>query len=440
MTTASIRQQQVSQITHAMTSEARPLAIQHARKVDASGICEHFWMVSDEGRIVATGTRDDDLASAIANMQTQQSSSSALDKSEEQAPLSHISASGLEIVDAQGATLTPGYIDIHSHGAWEHSFDDGEEAIAVARAGHAVHGTTRQVLSLITNPLDVMCNNLRTVAAVCAQRPDCIGAHLEGPFLAVSRKGAHDPDCLREPQEELVEQLLEAAHGCIRQITIAPELPHGIEAIARFRDMGVIPAIGHSDADYVTTKRGIDAGAGILTHIFNAMNGIGHRQPGPIPAVLEDSRVQVELINDGFHVHNPVVELAFKLFPHRLALITDSMAATGCADGRYTLGKLAVNVENGHARLLSNGAIAGSTLTLDIAVRRAIEQIGISEVDAVDAATLGPAHALELDRPNQVTAYPLGLLSAGYAADALLMAPQSWRVASAWCQGRRIVV
>ncbi|MFT8704322.1 MAG: N-acetylglucosamine-6-phosphate deacetylase [Bifidobacterium sp.] len=394
-------------------------AITNATKIDARGIEHHFWLVSADGKIVATGSNDDDFDRAWAAVSAQSDAAQV-------------------VVDAHGAILTPGYIDIHSHGAWERSFDDGLEGIAIARAGHAIHGTTRQVLSLITNPLDVMCNNLNAVAKVCEERPDCIGAHLEGPFLALSRKGAHDPACLRDPEPQYVDRLLEASNGCIRQITIAPELPHGIEAIRRFSQAGVIPAIGHCDADYETTRRGVDAGARILTHVFNAMNGIHHRKPGPIPAILEDPRVQVELINDGFHVQNPVVKLAFALFGRRIALITDSMAATGCPDGAYTLGKLDVTVEGGHARLVSNGAIAGSTLTLEESVRRGVEELGLSAVDVVAAATEGPAHALGIDRPNAITQYPLGFLAPGYAADCIIHAEQSWKAQSVWCEGRQL--
>ena len=141
-----------------------------------------------------------------------------------------------------------------------------------------MHGTTRQVLSLITNPLDVMCANLQTVRGMMNARPDILGAHLEGPFLALSRKGAHDPECLKDPLPEYVDRLLQAAGGCLRQITIAPELPHGIDAIRRFVAAGVVPAVGHCDADYATAHKGFDAGAGIMTHMFNAMNGLHHRK------------------------------------------------------------------------------------------------------------------------------------------------------------------
>ena len=268
-----------------------------------------------------------------------------------------------------------------------------------------------------------MCANLQTVRGMMGARPDILGAHLEGPFLALSRKGAHDPECLKDPVPEYVDRLLHAANGCLRQITIAPELPHGIDAIRRFAAAGVVPAVGHCDADYATACRGFDAGAGIMTHMFNAMNGLHHREPGPIPAAVEDPRVTVELINDGFHVQDPMVRLGFGFAPHRIAFVTDAMAATDCPDGHYLLGALDVNVIDGHARLASNGAIAGSTLTLEKAVQRAVLELGFTPTDAVEAATLIPAKAFGFDRANPVTKQPLGLLASGYAATCFCSTP-----------------
>jgi len=200
------RERIVERVTAALTGDPAPIAIHHARKIDARGVADHFWIVSDGGVIVATGTDEEAFESACRSI--------SIDPADENA-----------IIDANGRLLTPGYVDIHAHGAWEHSFDDGPSGIDVARAGHAVHGTTRQVLSLITNPIDVMCANLRNVRAKMDERPDVLGAHLEGPFLALARKGAHDPECLKDPVPELVDELLAAAHGCLRPITNAPERP-----------------------------------------------------------------------------------------------------------------------------------------------------------------------------------------------------------------------
>ncbi|MBM6706459.1 N-acetylglucosamine-6-phosphate deacetylase [Bifidobacterium pullorum subsp. saeculare] len=415
----SNRMETVKRVTSAITGAPSHIAIRGARKIDARGVREHFWLTSADGVITATGADGEEFEHACRSI--------AIDPADD-----------TRIIDAAGRLLTPGYVDIHAHGSWERSFDDGPEGIDIARAGHAVHGTTRQVCSLITNPIDVMCENLRNVRAAMDRRPDVLGSHLEGPFLALARKGAHDPECLKDPVPELVEQLLDAADGSLRQITIAPELPHGIDAIGRFAAAGVVPAVGHCDADYDMAKRGFDAGAGIITHMFNAMNGLHHREPGPIPAAVEDPRVTIEIINDGFHVQDPMVRLGFGFAPHRTAFITDAMAATDCPDGPYKLGALDVNVVDGHARLVSNGAIAGSTLLLEVAVRRAVAVLGISPVDAVEAATLTPARTFGYDRPNPVTGAPLGLLAPGYAADLLLTDPATWTVGEVWCAGRKL--
>lgn len=397
--------------------------IKNATRVDARGIVPNAWIVVVDGVIQQTGFRDTDLTSFI--------SSSGLESKVS-------STKSISVINANRDFLTPGYIDVHAHGAWEHSFDDGIDGIRVARAYHLLHGTTRQVLSLITNPLDVMQENLRNVKQTMSNRPDILGSHLEGPFLALSRKGAHDPKCLVDPTPERVEGLLEAADGSLRQITLAPERQYGIEAIKRFVAAGVIPAVGHCDADYDLAREAFNNGATLMTHVFNAMNGIHHREPGPIPAALEDSRVTIELINDGFHVDNPVLRMIIGAARHRIAFVTDAMAATGCADGAYKLGALDVTVKDGHARLVSNGAIAGSTLILEVAVMRAVRELGVGLPEVIEAATLTPAKAFGFDKSNAVTGNPLGLVEKGYCADVLLLDAGDLAVKHVWCAGRAI--
>ncbi|BDR53970.1 N-acetylglucosamine-6-phosphate deacetylase [Bombiscardovia apis] len=435
---AAAFEKQAYEVETALHEPARSFVIYNARRIDARGSVDQAWVITTGTTITATGQGKEALAATLRGLGLPALPTQAREgTSTPGAPIAHDS-DRTRYIDAQGQLLTPGFIDIHAHGSWQHSFDDGQEGIRVARAGHMLHGTTRQVLSLITNPLDVMSANLREVRKATQARPDVLGAHLEGPFIALSRKGAHDPQCLRNPDSAALDQLLEAADGCIRQVTVAPEREHGMEAIERLSAASVVPAVGHCDADYEQTCQAFDAGAHILTHIFNAMNGIHHRHPGPIPAAMEDARVTAELINDGFHVQNPAVRLAFELFPHRIALITDAMEATGCPDGAYKLGSLDVNVEDGHARLVSNGAIAGSTLTLDVAVRRAVQAIGLSEPAAIEAATVTPARSLGLDRPNPITGAPLGLISPTYAADLLLLDPSTWTPETIICAGRQI--
>ncbi len=335
-----------------------------------------------------------------------------------------------ERVDLAGARLVPGFVDIHGHGGGGHSYDDGGEELAAALATHRAHGTTRSVVSLVANPLAVLRASLTGIAALADADPLVLGAHLEGPFLARERRGAHNADYLREPDPIAVDELLGAAAGTLRQITIAPELPGADEAIDRLVAAGVRVAVGHTEADFETAARAFDRGASILTHAFNAMNGIHHRHPGPVIAALADERVTLEVILDGHHVHESVVALALDEAPGRVALITDSMAAAGSDDGDYRLGSLNVTVRDGLAMLSGTDTIAGSTLTLDAALRRAVDVVGLPWPDAVGAVTAVPARALGYgDR--------LGLLEPGYAADAVALDPDG-RVTAVWAAGARL--
>ncbi|QNO37908.1 N-acetylglucosamine-6-phosphate deacetylase [Protaetiibacter sp. SSC-01] len=335
-----------------------------------------------------------------------------------------------ERVDLAGARLVPGFVDIHGHGGGGHAYDDGGEELASALAAHRAHGVTRSVVSLVANPLASLRSNLAEVAELAASDPLVLGTHLEGPFLAPGRRGAHHEDYLREPDLVDVEQLIAAGHGTLRQITMAPELPGADAAIDALVAAGVRVAVGHTEADFETAARAFDRGASILTHAFNAMNGIHHREPGPVLAALSDERVTLEVILDGHHVHDAVVALLLDEAPGRVALITDSMAAAASADGDYRLGTLNVTVQDGLALLSGTQTIAGSTLTLDAALRRAVDVVGLPWPDAVGAVTAVPARALGFgDR--------LGLLEPGYAADAVALDADG-RVTGVWAAGGRL--
>jgi N-acetylglucosamine-6-phosphate deacetylase len=336
-----------------------------------------------------------------------------------------------ESIDLDGARLVPGFIDLHGHGGGGHAYDDGGAELAAALAAHRVHGTTRSVISLVANPLGELRERLSEIAAVASTDPLVLGSHLEGPFLAPGQRGAHNADFLREPDPESVESLLAAAGGTLRQLTIAPELPGALEAIAELAAAGVTVAVGHSEATFEQARDAFDAGARMLTHAFNAMPGLHHRAPGPVLAALEDERVTLELILDGHHVHPGVAALLFDEAPGRVALITDAMAAAAAADGDYRLGSLNVSVRDGLAVLSGTSTIAGSTLTQDAALQLALSEAGLAPAAAVAALTTVPARALGLgDR--------LGLLEPGYAADAVVLAPDG-TVMQVWAEGRRLV-
>ncbi|MCS0498755.1 N-acetylglucosamine-6-phosphate deacetylase [Protaetiibacter mangrovi] len=333
-------------------------------------------------------------------------------------------------VDLEGARLVPGFVDIHGHGGGGHAYDDGGEELDAALATHRALGTTRSVVSLVANPLAALRASLGEIAELMESDPLVLGTHLEGPFLAPAKRGAHHVDYLREPDPITVDELIEAAHGTLRQITLAPELPGADQAIDAFVAAGVKVAVGHTDADFETAARAFDRGASILTHAFNAMNGIHHRAPGPVVAALSDPRVTLELVVDGHHVDERIVALTLDEAPGRVAFITDSMAAAGSADGDYRLGALNVTVRDGRAMLSGTDTIAGSTLTQDAALRRAVDIVGLPWPDAVGAVTAVPARALGFgDR--------LGLLEPGYAADAVALDDDS-RVFAVWAAGERI--
>ncbi|GAB3630850.1 N-acetylglucosamine-6-phosphate deacetylase [Microbacterium shaanxiense] len=313
----------------------------------------------------------------------------------------------------EGAILTPGFIDIHGHGGAGASFDDGVDAIRLARELHRAHGTTRAVVSLVTAPLDDLARRVGEIADLMTTDADILGSHLEGPFLDPGHHGAHEPSLLRAPVAADVRRLLEAGRGTVRQVTIAPELPGGLEAIALIVAAGSAAAVGHTNADAATAVAAFEAGATILTHAFNAMPGIHHRAPGPVLAAAADHRVVLEAIADDVHLDPHVIKLLFDAAPGRVALVTDAMAAAGSADGRYDLGAVKVTVTDGIARADDTGSIAGSTLTQDVALQRAVAA-GAPLVEAVRALTQTPAAAVGL-------AGELGSLVPGHLGDAVLL-------------------
>lgn len=336
---------------------------------------------------------------------------------------------GDRVIDLAGAIVTPGFIDLHCHGAGGDAFDDGEAALGRAIDVHTRHGSTRIVASLVTASISSLQTRLGAIAAVAAQDARLLGAHLEGPFLDSEFRGAHDPALLRTADASTIASLIESADGWLRQVTLAPELPGAAEAITTLVSSDVRVAVGHTSADYDTAARAFDAGASILTHAFNGMRGIHHRAPGPVVAAMRDDRVTLEVINDGVHVHPSVVRMAFDSAPGRIALVTDAMAAAGAADGRYILGTLEVDVHDGVARLVEGGSIAGSTLTLDAALRQAVHACGVALPAAVSALTEVPAKALG-------RAHDLGRLDVGYLAD-LVVLDADLRVTEVWVAGAR---
>jgi len=308
--------------------------------------------------------------------------------------------------------VIPGYVDVHSHGGGGASFvtEDAEEARTVL-AAHRRHGVTTMVASLVTGTVDALTRQVATLAGL-VEAGELAGVHLEGPWLALKYKGAHPPLLLSDPRPDIVAELLDAGRGAVRMVTLAPEREGALESIRLLASRGVVVAIGHTDADYDTSRTAIDAGARGATHLFNAMAPLRHRDPGPVLALWEDPRVHLELIMDGVHVRPELVAFVMATEPHRVVLVTDAMAAAGAEDGDYVLGELPVEVRDGVARIAGTETIAGSTLTLDRAVRNCVAA-GVPLAQAVRAATAVPADYLRLA--------DVGRLAAGKRADLVVL-------------------
>ncbi|MFF8787363.1 N-acetylglucosamine-6-phosphate deacetylase [Streptomyces sp. NPDC015125] len=354
-------------------SDAGRTVLTGARIARPSGVVERGRITVEGGRIGDVHSRDLDPEEAAAG----------------------------RVVDLSDHLIVPGFVDVHVHGGGGGSFSsaDPEECMTVAET-HRRHGTTSMVASTVTGELADLARQAAVLAEL-VQQGELAGIHFEGPFISAQRCGAHQPELLRDPDPADVRKLIDAAHGTASMMTVAPELPGGLESVRLLADAGVIAAIGHTDSGYEATRRAIEAGATVATHLFNAMPPLGHRAPGPVAALLEDERITVELINDGAHLHPAILQLAVReAGAGRVAFITDAMGAAGMNDGMYPLGPMQVEVKDGVARISEGptaGSIAGSTLTLDRAFRRAVTLDGLTVDQAVQALSATPARLLGID-------------------------------------------
>jgi N-acetylglucosamine-6-phosphate deacetylase len=308
--------------------------------------------------------------------------------------------------------IAPGFVDVHVHGGGGHDAM-GERAALDGMSRHLLrHGVTSFLPTAVTAPLDGLIAFAERVRSWLSSAPgdgaEPLGFNLEGPFLAGARRGAHDPAFLRAPADVSHEALEPLIDG-LRLITIAPELPGALELIAWLRARGVATSVGHSAATVVEAASGFRAGGTSTTHLFNAMTGVDHRAPGVAVAALLDDSAYVELIADGIHVDRALWPLIARLKPvHRLLLVSDAIALAGMGDGRGMVGGLAIEVAGGRVTLVGTSTLAGSVLTLDVAVRNLVAS-GTTIPDAVAAASRNPLAMLGIaDR---------GRIAAGQRAD-----------------------
>lgn len=321
---------------------------------------------------------------------------------------------GDDVCDAEGCYLIPGLIDIHTHGALEVDVSDtDEEGLERISQYYAHDGVTGWCPTTLTVKEEVLSKAMECFRNF--RRPKdgakIAAVNMEGPFLSQKRAGAQNPDALHLPDTEMFLRLNKASGGMVRLITVAPELDGAAEFI---KDVSgtVRVSVGHTAADYDKAKEAFADGASHVTHLYNCMPGIAHRDPGPIPAALEEGAT-VELITDGYHVHPSVIRLTFRLFGEKTVLISDSLRCAGMPDGDYCMAGLDITVKKGKATLRGKDTIAGSSIHLMEGLRRAVS-FGIPLENAVYSATAAPAKVIGCEAE-------IGSLEAGKYADMVLL-------------------
>ena len=312
--------------------------------------------------------------------------------------------------DLTGFSLIPGLIDIHTHGAVGADASDGDlEGLREMSLYYARGGVTSWCPTTMTlKEPDLL---KAVIAARKFERPEggakIAGLHLEGPFVSAEKCGAQNPDNIKAPDLDLLRRLNEASGGLVKLITMAPETEGGISFIRKAKEICTV-SVGHTTADYDTALSAFQAGASHTTHLFNAMPGIHHRNPGVIPAALSCG-ASGELITDGLHIHPAIVRMAFQLFQEKLVLISDSLRCSGMPDGEYPFGGQFISLKEGKACLRGSTTIAGSIIHLSEGVRRAVS-FGIPLEKAIYAASLAPAKVIGMDRE-------IGSIATGKRAD-----------------------
>ncbi len=325
-------------------------------------------------------------------------------------------------VDLAESTLIPAFFDVHIHGSGGHDVMEATD-FALNHIGNflARHGVGAYCATTVTAPLDSLLRALSSLAGLMSTPLDGarpVGIHLEGPFLSPHKRGAHSESQLLTPSVAIFDRLWQAAEDNIRVMTIAPELPGAEETIAHATQLGVRVSLGHSDAGAEAARRGVLAGAVSATHTFNAMRRFDHREPGLLGEVLTNDRLFAEMICDGLHVHPTIVRLFWKAKgPERALLVTDAMGGTGMPDGIYRLGELEVRVQAGRC-IIGEDTLAGSTLTLDRAVRNFVQFTGATLAESLALATRNPAHMTGLDSE-------IGTLAPGRSADIAVLSPKN---------------
>lgn len=364
----------------------------------AGGTLENGSVLIEDGRITRVGTREEVEASA-----------------------------GAQLVEFPGAVLAPGFVDIHIHGGAGYDVMHASASeLAAFEKFLATRGVTSYLPTTITAPVDQTCVSLERIAAAVETadarardgelRAQPVGIHMEGPFLSHAKRGVHPPEFLQPASVETFDKLWQAARGNVAVITIAPELENAQYLIREAAGRGVTVSLGHSDATAAQARAGIEAGGRHVTHTFNAMRGLDHRDPGMAGVALGDDRLSAELICDGVHVAPDAVRIWYRAKgPDRAVLVTDALSATGMGDGTFQLGTFEIEVHGN--RCEHKGTLAGSVLTLDGAVRNLMSFAGAELAYAIRAASVNPARVAGVSGRK-------GSIAEGADADMVVLTPR----------------
>lgn len=325
---------------------------------------------------------------------------------------------GAEVIKGKDKYIVPGYIDIHVHGGGGSDVMDGNyEAINQIAIAHSHFGTTSFLPTTMTMSKDKIIRSLRSICKAVkkgTEGAEILGIHMEGPYINPEKKGAQKEDDIKKISIEGFLEFNQASGNLIRLVTIAPEMPGAIGLIKYLYKQGIIASVGHTNATYVQTQAGIQAGLSHVTHTFNAMRELHHREPGVVGAALTSPELTVEVIADGIHIHPVVLKILTKIKKgEEIVLITDAMRAAGLKEGTYDLGGQEVIVAKGQARL-KDGTLASSVLTMDKAVKNMVNKVGIQLPKAIQMASFNPARSIGIDDKK-------GSLEPGKDADIVIL-------------------
>ena len=337
-------------------------------------------------------------------------------KNEEE--INKLMLNGTEVIEAKNKFVVPGYINIHVHGGGGSDVMDGNyEAINQIAITHSRFGTTAFLPTTMTMSKDKIIRSLRSICEAVKKGTagaEILGIHMEGPYINPEKKGAQKEEDIKKISLEEFLEFNQASGNLIRLVTIAPEMPGAISLIKYLYKQGIIASVGHTNATYVQTQAGIQAGLSHVTHTFDAMRGLHHREPGVVGAALTSPELTVEIIADGIHIHPIVLKILTKIKEgEKIVLITDAMRAAGMPEGVYDLGGQEVTVKKGRARL-KDGTLAGSVLTMDKAVKNMVNKVGIQLPKAIQMASFNPARSIGIDDKK-------GSLEPGKDADIVIL-------------------